>query len=140
MLADRCVDPPSVDPLQVKALIRTGGGFSADTEAGATLEYLGGDTKLVSLPGDAQFSDVMGAVERVANAASITSASALHMGSVCFSASVLHRERGDCTDLLLCCHVIVRHTLPVLHMGSVCSSALGSMFGGIFCPHPRTPR
>jgi hypothetical protein len=74
--ADNCGGP------QVKALVRTGGSFSADIEGGTAMEYIGGDTKLVSLPGDAQFSDIMFAVERVANTATITSASALCMGSV----------------------------------------------------------
>mmetsp|Transcript_17251 Transcript_17251/g.51630 ORF Transcript_17251/g.51630 Transcript_17251/m.51630 type:complete len:1025 (-) Transcript_17251:3-3077(-) len=60
---------------KVKVLIRTGGSFQ---EGAGGPEYVGGDTKLVTLAGDAQFQDVLASVERVAGAASLTSASSLH--------------------------------------------------------------
>ena len=66
-------------------VISAGGYFVKRND---TLDYQGGETRLVSIPAAAKFQDLVDSLDRVASG-SITSASSIGLGQVCSSSGVV---------------------------------------------------
>lgn len=96
-------------------VISAGGYFVKRND---TLDYQGGETRLVSIPAAAKFQDLVDSLDRVASG-SITSASSIGLGQVCWF--------GDYAGGVLCHHLVARDMRKVLarcETMSSCSCAL----------------